>query len=78
MTYTVDLICVVRDVFYFTLMTPLAEETNWEGLQEAFQAYYRTDLVKRNHGSCRSASNRSLNQKGFRDEIEELVRDVKK
>ena len=78
MAYTVDLICVLKEVFYFTLMTPLAGETNWQGLQEAFEAYYRTHLVKRNHGSCQSASHKNLDQKGFRDEIEALVRDVKR
>jgi hypothetical protein len=78
MAYIVDLICVLKEFFDFTLTASLVGETSWKVLRGAFEAYYHNDLFKRNHDACRSASHRHLDQKDFHDKIEELVRDVKK
>jgi hypothetical protein len=49
--YTVDLIGVLRELFDFTLKPDLALTTTWPVLQEAFQAYERSDCRERVHGS---------------------------
>jgi len=73
--YTVDLIGVLKELFYFTLKPDLALKTTWPVLQEAFQAYERSSCRQRVHDSICS----EYPQGGkilTADGINEMVRDL--
>ena len=69
MTYTVDLIPVLKSLLDLTLKPGLAGTTNWEVLKEAFEDYERSNKRKEIHASCRSMydrTNQILIQENFR------------
>jgi hypothetical protein len=78
MTYTVDLILVLKALFHFTLKPDLAGSANWEVLKEAFEDYERSHNIQQNHNFCRSAlqNNQNLDRDGFRARIRELLGEV--
>ena len=47
--YTVDLIAVLRELFYLTLRPDLALTTTWRELSEAFETYERSSSRQRIH-----------------------------
>ncbi|KAH9015929.1 hypothetical protein EDB85DRAFT_1898472 [Lactarius pseudohatsudake] len=49
--YTVDLLCVLRELFDITLKPDLALTTSWKELQVAFESYERSYSRRHNHNS---------------------------
>lgn len=52
--YTVDLVNVLKELFYFTLKPSLALTATWEEVREAFEAYERSSSRQRAHNVIRS------------------------
>ena len=73
-TYIVDLISVLRELFYFTLKPDKALATTWEELQYAFEAYGKSPSRQRIHNSIRSKPMQGK-QIVTADNITEKVRD---
>jgi hypothetical protein len=74
--YTVDLIGVLRELFYFTLKPDLALTTTWPVLQEAFQAYERSSCRQRAHDSICSEyqlGDKVLTANGIDKKVHELL-----
>ena len=49
MAYTVDLILVLQSLFNFALVPTLSGRTTWPVLQNAFEAYERSDSRQQTH-----------------------------
>ena len=76
MTYTIDLISVLKSLFDFTLKPDLVGTTNWEVLKEAFEDYERSNKRRELHDSCRSLyerSSRILTRDVFRQTVKGLL-----
>jgi hypothetical protein len=72
----VDLIGVLRELFYFTLKPDLALTTTWPVLQEAFQAYERSSCRQRAHDSICSEyqlGDKVLTANGIDKKVHELL-----
>ena len=52
--YTVDLICILKELLNVVLRPELAHTITWTELQEALVAYEQTDRRQRVHNSIRS------------------------
>jgi len=76
--YTVDLIGVLRELFDFTLKPDLALTTTWPVLQEAFQAYERSDCRECVHNSICSEypqGEKILTADGISEKVRELLKE---
>ena len=76
MAYTIDLISVLGSLFDFTLKPDLAGKTDWVVLKEAFEAYERSNNLKKNHASCLALygkSNQVPTREDFRKTIKQLL-----
>jgi hypothetical protein len=76
MAYTVDLILVLKSLFDFTLRPSLVGTPTWEVLQNAFEAYERSDSRRHIHDSVSpnfQRSERILDQGSISKKIAELV-----
>jgi hypothetical protein len=76
MAYTVDLILVLKSLFDFTLKPGLEGTPTWEVLQDAFEAYERSDSRRHIHDSVSSnfqRSERILDQDSISKKVAELV-----
>ena len=76
MTYTIDLISVLKSLFDFTLKPDLVGTTNWEVLKEALEDYERLNKRRKMYTSCRpsyASNNWILTWDPFRRTVERLL-----
>ena len=76
--YTVDLICVLKELLNVVLRPELAHTITWTELQEAFVAYEQTDFRQRVHDSIRSKiplSGPILTTEGISKMVRELLQE---
>ncbi|KAF8552617.1 hypothetical protein OG21DRAFT_103128 [Imleria badia] len=76
MTYTIDLVSVLKSLFDFTLKPDLAGTTNWDVLKEAFEDYERSNKRKEFHDYCQSLygrNNQILTRDIFREAVKRLL-----
>ena len=76
MAYTIDLISVLRLLFDFTLKSNLAGPTDWRVLQEALEAYERSNNRNQNHASCWALygkGDQAPTRENFRQTIKQLL-----
>ncbi|KAH9025541.1 hypothetical protein EDB85DRAFT_2277262 [Lactarius pseudohatsudake] len=73
--YTVDLLCVLRELFDITLKPDLALTTSWKELQVAFESYERSYSRRHNHNSICSNTMRGqqMTVDGISRMIDELL-----
>jgi hypothetical protein len=74
-TYTVDLISVLRELFDLTLQPNKSLATTWQELKEAFEAYERSPSRQHIHNSICSKPAQG-EQTMTADDMTEKVRDL--
>ncbi|KAH9012450.1 hypothetical protein EDB84DRAFT_1680696 [Lactarius hengduanensis] len=73
--YTVDLVGVLRELFYITLRPDLALTTTWEALQAAFETYEQSFSRQSIHKNIYSNTTRDEQTLSV-DDISRIVRDL--
>ena len=76
--YTVDLICVLKELLNVVLRPELAHTVTWTELQEALVAYEQTDCRQRAHNSIRSKiplNGPILTTEGINRMVQELLQE---
>ena len=75
--YTVDLICVLRELFDITLRPDLALTPSWVELQAAFEAYERSQSRQHIHKRIcsRTGQDETLSAEDIGQKVRELLRD---